>query len=632
MQKTALPASGLSPSPVNRKRKWLACGRLILLTIWSIYLFIFIEWLFYATKPSFMDLMPLGARLEILFVSGLVPVLISLPLLAVLCALSFVPWWSPYWKTILLTGGVLPAFFLAAAALMLVDNFTYTVFKFGIISTQGFERGLYGLVFLLILIGSLRWVIRILARQDRKRRVSRAMRAQLVGCAVLLVPSFFMVANAYGSGRTTAAIPVTSTNASRPNILLIGSDSMNADRMSLYGYGRDTTPFLKTLVPQSLLAENNFPNANETAGSLISLFTGKLPTATRVLYPPDILQGGDTFQHLPGILKSKGYYNAEISVDYYGDMTVMNLQDGFDQVNGHSTAAPTSPIYTLVRRFVPDNSNYFLNSIAGGLSDRLGQIYYLRTMTDPYAEVTQPNTDMNDQPRVDAVLNLFQTVQQPLFIHVYMMGTHLNGYDKYDDAVQAFDGYMKQVVDGLAKLGKLDQTIIIFYTDNGFGDVSNTRIPLMIRFPNGAHAGTLTHNTQNLDIGPTVLDYLGIKQPAWMGGSSLLKGEPPANRPIFSAAPNYLMGNAANELQLDPSKIYPPFYQFGTVGMVVCQKWYGVDTGKLAWQEGDVAGYTNPCGAGSLPTDSQAQQMILNHMKSTGFDIRALSSALGQGK
>jgi phosphoglycerol transferase MdoB-like AlkP superfamily enzyme len=375
------------------------------------------------------------------------------------------------------------------------------------------------------------------------------------------------------------------------------------------------------------MAENNFPNSYETAGSLISMFTSKLPTATRVLYPPDILQGSDTIQHFPGILKSQGYYNAEISVDYYGDVTSMNLKDGFDFVNGR--AITDSPFYSASRRYIPDDVAYFLGSITDEVLDRTFHISYIRSMQNPYTEVmaAAPNLSMDDQHRVDQILSLFNDIDQPLFIHVYMMGTHLGTLVGYDDAIHNFDAYMQQITSSLAQMGKLENTIIILYTDNGFNETSNERIPLLIRFPNAQYTGTIHNNTQNLDIGPTVLDYLGIRQPAWMGGQSLLKGEPSADRAIFSAAPNYLVGNIRNELQIDTSKTKPPFNQFGRVGMVVCQKWYQLDTSQLAWQQGNVNGYTGQCDPSTQPADAQARQMLIDQMKKDGFDVSSLEPA-----
>jgi hypothetical protein len=114
-----------------------------------------------------------------------------------------------------------------------------------------------------------------------------------------------------------------------------------------------------------------------------------------------------------------------------------------------------------------------------------------------------------------------------------------------------------------------------------------------------------------------------------MTGQSLLRDEPPVNRPIFSAIPNFRTTNEINWLQLDTSKIKPPFYQFGIIDMVICQKWFSVNTTLLQWQEGEIQGYPTPCDPGSLPDHEQAQQILLDQLRTDGFDVTSLEASFG---
>jgi membrane-anchored protein YejM (alkaline phosphatase superfamily) len=229
-------------------------------------------------------------------------------------------------------------------------------------------------------------------------------------------------------------------------------------------------------------------------------------------------------------------------VDYYADANVLNLQDSFVSVNGRS--AYTVKLFTLTSRYLPDDVAYFISTIAKRLSDRILHIFYIRKMVNPYAEVTQTFFTMSDQDRMKSLLSLLSNNKQPLFVHVHFMATHggnissqnkvFSANDKhqtsatvmdfYDDAILDFDQEMSEVVNELTKTGKLDQTMIIVYTDHDYGDTSKARIPLLIRFPNGEYAGKLVNNTQNLDIAPTILDYMGIKPPDWMTGPVPLEG------------------------------------------------------------------------------------------------------------
>ena len=57
-----------------------------------------------------------------------------------------------------------------------------------------------------------------------------------------------------------------SSIANKPNVILFGTDGLNAANMSLYGYSRDTTPYINTLANSSLVSQNNFSNAGNSPG------------------------------------------------------------------------------------------------------------------------------------------------------------------------------------------------------------------------------------------------------------------------------------------------------------------------------------------------------------------------------
>ncbi len=231
------------------------------------------------------------------------------------------------------------------------------------------------------------------------------------------------------------------------------------------------------------------------------------------------------------------------------------------------------------------------------------------------------------------LLTLFKNNDQPVFVHVHMMGTHGPKFyprkqlfsrgeeqsqnwmtDYYDDAILDFDRYVKTVITALSKSGKLDNTIVVIYTDHNMKYHTTQRIPLMIRFPNGEYAGRLRNNVQNLDIAPTLLDYVGVPVPAWMEGWSLLKGEPPKDRPIFSA----VTGNT------DPNHPKPPFYQMGIVGLVVCNRWYEFNTVKNILTTSNVIGHTAPCDEASPIKPDEARNRLLEHLQQMKFDVKTL--------
>jgi hypothetical protein len=93
--------------------------------------------------------------------------------------------------------------------------------------------------------------------------------------------------------------------------------------------------------------------------------------------------------------------------------------------------------------------------------------------------------------------------------------------------------------------------------------------------------------------------------------------------------PNYRV-DIGERMQLDTAKTRPPFYQFGVVNMIVCQKWYALETSTLTWTEGEIAKYPTPCRAEDLPGLPQAQQMIRQQLETDGFDVTTLKTGVNE--
>jgi len=77
-----------------------------------------------------------------------------------------------------------------------------------------------------------------------------------------------------------AASAPRASGEKRPDVFVIVLDTVRADHLSLYGYGRDTTPELASIVrsrPNAAVFPRAFSNGAWTVPSHASLFTGRLP-------------------------------------------------------------------------------------------------------------------------------------------------------------------------------------------------------------------------------------------------------------------------------------------------------------------------------------------------------------------
>ena len=108
------------------------------------------------------------------------------------------------------------------------------------------------------------------------------------------------------------------------------------------------------------------------------------------------------------------------------------------------------------------------------------------------------------------------------------------------ESLQALDDLVEEVVSKLQDEGELDNTYVVFTSDNGWQQgehripegktwayEQNIHVPLLIRGP-GIQAGSTTHKlTLNTDFFPTFTDLAGIRTPNYVDGRSLrsiLKG------------------------------------------------------------------------------------------------------------
>jgi arylsulfatase A-like enzyme len=108
-------------------------------------------------------------------------------------------------------------------------------------------------------------------------------------------------------------------------------------------------------------------------------------------------------------------------------------------------------------------------------------------------------------------------------------------YRRWLDSLLAVDEMVRDIVETLEATGELDNTFIIFTSDNGFhlGEhgliagkntayTTDTRIPLIVRGP-GIKAGVVSDTLiVNTDFAPTFADIIGVPTPSSVDGRSFL--------------------------------------------------------------------------------------------------------------
>ncbi|MBW2493992.1 MAG: hypothetical protein JRE43_04510, partial [Deltaproteobacteria bacterium] len=186
------------------------------LSVLSVYFYFLMEWIFFASKPSFMSSLAMSEKFSALVIPPALFCIAFLGATALLRLVSGAIEFATGVRIFAHIAPVLPALPLAASLFILVDNYTYTLFDYGVISTEGSARLLYGLWFLLLVLASYLF----LYRRAKALATSSARHSLIVLAAILLGISAvdFIFTLATGSRASGASISARTELERLPNI------------------------------------------------------------------------------------------------------------------------------------------------------------------------------------------------------------------------------------------------------------------------------------------------------------------------------------------------------------------------------------------------------------------------------
>lgn len=570
-----MTASSISEPPVQAPASPKGT---LLATLVAAGVLVLSEWLFFATKPSFLLTVPRTERLLALVTATSLVALVSIAVVGPLLALGRVRGAAAGFAVV----ARLPAAVLfAVTALLTVDGTSVTLLRRGIRDALSpasrFGYGVLVLVLLLLGYGLTRRLERAFAR-----RRWRVVGAAIAAAAAILLGGALVRAGGAGAPASAALRGV----AREWDVVILGGDGLEASRTSLYGAPRDTTPFLRELGPSALVVESAYTNSGQTTGSITSLLTGKLPTTTRVHYPPDALRAIDSYEHLPGLLRRMGYRTFFAGVRHYADPLALRIVDGFDEVGNVRMAHPR--VTRKVAYATGDSAAHLLNLSWARIEERLAHVVLGVPMPHPKRQVSSGEAAReSDDDRFSALIRFLEGPGERKLAYAHLLGTHGpvfsprrsvfskpgagSGHwdrDAQDDAILDFDDRVRGLFGFLDRTGRRERTLVIVTSDHGQAYRLDAPVPLVLVFPPGGPRGRVRGTAQLLDVAPTILDALGVQKPAFMQGASLLRGELPPCRSILSAR----SGGAVEEERDGQFRILyeRPWYSLGNVALISC--------------------------------------------------------------
>ncbi|MBK1876881.1 sulfatase family protein [Pelagicoccus mobilis] len=136
-------------------------------------------------------------------------------------------------------------------------------------------------------------------------------------------------------------------------------------------------------------------------------------------------------------------------------------------------------------------------------------------------------------------------------------------FQLYSECMLGVDESVGRIADTLERLGELDNTVIIYFSDNGYliGEhglidkrvmyEESIRVPAFIHWPSKIKEASVNSEfVLNVDLGPTILDIAGIGTPESMHGESFL--------PLIEGESDGWRQDFVYEYFIDPNAVQTP--------------------------------------------------------------------------
>lgn len=326
-----------------------------------------------------------------------------------------------------------------------------------------------------------------------------------------------------------------------PNVLVILMDDLGYGDVSLNGAIYDT-PNIDSIGENGLNFENFYSSYSVCSPARFAAMTGRYPYrgfADNVIYPTvdtfspfastrifnSVELGGNADGMLGDeitiaeVFQSAGYSTGIFGKWHLGDYgEYLPTNQGFDYFYGSHHVNDMNPFYHVRE----ENGQYTIARGTDELKDQKDATKWI------HEEITNWITEKAEADEPFLAYYTSPWPHAPVYVGDEFKGK--TGMGTYVDCVTEFDYYLGQLFDTMEELGVLENTIIVFTSDNGPALEGSTnelrggkylayeggqKVPFMIRWDNanGALGETGTERTQSatlVDLFPTLIDLCGI--------------------------------------------------------------------------------------------------------------------------
>ena len=356
------------------------------------------------------------------------------------------------------------------------------------------------------------------------------------------------------------SLPSSWAEDRRPNIIFILIDDQRADFLSFLDHAWIETPNIDALAERSVYFDKAYVTTSLCSPSRASILTGLYAHTHRVLDNDTPLPS--ELATFPKELQKVGYHTGFVGKWHMGGDNDMP-RPGFDHWASFKGQGPYfDPVMNLDGQRVPFEG--YTPDILTDLAVRYiheressGEPYFLYLSHKSIHEDFSPGPRHEGKyeglriPRPDSFWNReANTAGKPEWVKRQRNSWHGAGrdmrnlrYDSFDHFFQLYsecmlgvDESVGQITQALEAHDALDNTVIIYFSDNGYlmGEhglidkrvmyEESIRVPAFLHWPaRFAEGRRLDDFILSVDLGPSILDIAGASVPESMHGASFLK-------------------------------------------------------------------------------------------------------------
>lgn len=318
--------------------------------------------------------------------------------------------------------------------------------------------------------------------------------------------------------------PGIHASARPPNIVLLLVDDLRWDTLGHVGYPV-RTPGIDLLAAEGVRFENAFVTTSICSPSRASFLTGVYPHVHGVTgnaTDPNVSK----VPFLNRLLEKRGYRTGLIGKWHIGsEFNPPPRDDRWFALLGQGTYG--DPLFN------DDGTTVMRPGYSTDIITDEAERFILRNRTQPFFLHVAYKAVHDPREPAPRHVGLYANQDWPRRPNASSTMADLRQRDA--ETLQSVDDSVTRIYGLLKALGLLDNTFLIFTSDNGyhFGEHGRTdkrlffeesiRVPWIIRFPPSIEAGSVrTQPVLNIDLVPTVLDLLDAEVPRHVQGRSMM--------------------------------------------------------------------------------------------------------------